>query len=346
MLVLAAIVLTATGFGLRRVLADSPEKRGIILRDPDGDALIDRKFHLPLEDPKWVKGRDATHMRPEDAVVGYLDGDQSWAIPWWILDNHHAANLELNGRPVVITLCERCSSASAFDPVFDGVRHRFKVAGLFNGTIVTRDEESGSLWTPFVGRSIYGPLEGHEMKRLRLDQANWADWLELHPDTLVVFGTDDQRLGHGAGDFAPGVAVLPDGMKRSIQHPDERRSQFEVVLGVTVAGKWRAYPIAELDRAGPVAQDVVEGTPVVVLHKKGTWLAAAFDPTLDGKKLELIEQDGAIVDRATGSVFNVAGFAKTGPLAGKRLTPAVYQLEEWYVWATQHPGTSIWSAAP
>jgi hypothetical protein len=48
-----------------------------------------------------------------------------------------------------------------------------------------------------------------------------------------------------------------------------------------------------------------------------------------------------IVDTATGSRLNVAGDAVSGPLAGKRLVPVAYQLEEWYVWSTQHVGTTL-----
>jgi hypothetical protein len=344
LLILGIGVLVASAIGLRHVLADTPAKHGITLRDPD--SVLDREFHVPLEDPTWVAGKDAKHMRPDDAVVGYLDGDLAWAIPWWILDNHHAANLELNGRPVAIALCERCSSASAFDPVFDGVRHHFRVCGLWNGTIVTRDLETGSLWAPFLGRALYGPLEGHEMKRLRLDQAKWSEWLELHPDTLVVLGTEDQRHGHGEEDFEPGVPILPGGMRRSIQHPDSRLGEFDVVLGVTIGKEMRAYSMKRLDAAGPVVRDTLGGQEIVVLHKKDSWLAAAFARELDGQKLELTVHGDAIVDAKSGSTFNLAGDAVSGPLAGKKLAPVAYQLEEWYVWSTQHAGTTVWSTTP
>src|SRR5687768_18138169 len=74
----------------------------------------------PLENPRWLGAGEATEMRSDDAVVGLEFEGGAWALPWWIMKNHHVANLELNGKPLLVTLCEVCSSAAAFDPVIEG----------------------------------------------------------------------------------------------------------------------------------------------------------------------------------------------------------------------------------
>jgi hypothetical protein len=73
-----------------------------------------------------------------------------------------------------------------------------------------------------------------------------------------------------------------------------------------------------------------------------SWLAAAFRPEAAGRSLTFrADAQGVITDVETGSRWNVAGIAKEGPLAGHALPPWHYVLEEWYAWATQHPGASL-----
>jgi hypothetical protein len=280
-------------------------------------------------------------MRPDDPVVGYVSGGLAWALPWWVLKNHHVANLTLDAKPVCIVLCERCSSAAAWDPVVDGRRLRLRVNGVYDGTIVLIDEDTRTWWTPFLGEARSGPLKGKRLARLRIDQATWADWLELHPQSLVANGAQEMRLGHSEKEW-PGAPWLGPTMRRSIRHPDDRLPMHELVLGVKVNGEARAYPMKTLDADGSFVEDSLGDEAIVVLHKPGTWLAAAFRRTLDGRKLEFVAgEDGAALDAGTRSRWNAAGVARTGPLEGKSLEPVTYGMEEWYVWATQHPRTSI-----
>ncbi|MSR47203.1 MAG: DUF3179 domain-containing protein, partial [Planctomycetes bacterium] len=241
----------------------------------------------PLDQATWVAGRDAKHLRPDDPILGYLggaDGTLAFALPWWVMKNHHVANLELSGTPVCITLCERCSSAAAWDPRVDGRLLHLRVRGIYDGTHICFDDTTGSWFTPFLGMGMSGPLAGLQLTRLRLDQAMWADWLEIHPESQVIVADEALRAGHGSEE-APGSAGLGHEMRQSIRHPDDRLPENEIVLGVVVGGDARAYPMKALSAAGGVLNDVLGGVPIVVLHKPGTWLAAAFRAELDGRSL-------------------------------------------------------------
>ena len=295
----------------------------------------------PLDEPVWVEGRIATHMRPEDPVVGHVANGKAWALPWWVLKNHHVANLTLDGTPMWLTLCERCSSAAAFDPIVDGRKLHLRAKGIYDGTLVCMDDETETWWRPFMGEAVHGPLAGRRLDRRRIDQATWADWLELHPDTLVAFGEQIEREGHSCDD-RPGRPELGKTMRKSILNVDKRLPDNELVLGVVVGEEARAYPMKALDVAGACLEDELGGTKILVLHKPGTWLAAAFRRELDGKALSFKGGEGAFaIDAGTGSRWNVAGRAVEGPLAGKELPVVSYLMEEWYIFATQHPGASI-----
>lgn len=303
----------------------------------------ERDWCTPLDKPVWKLRADASFMRPDDPVVGITTGMGSYAIPWWVLKNHHVANLNLDGEEIMVTLCELCSSAAAFDPRFEGQRLHFRIVGVYNGTHIIRDEETRTIWLPFLGLGKHGPHTGQQLKRRRVDQATWADWLELHPETLVAYEGEEARKGHGSEHF-PGYDFAADGMADSLLHHDDRLTPNVLVLGVVVDGEEIAYPMSTLTKIGPVLQQEVGVQSLVILHKPDSYMAAAFSRTVNNEQLDFSSNDRQeIVDRQTGSVWNFAGVAKSGPLAGTKLEPVTYIMEEWFIWAAQHPQTRIHS---
>jgi hypothetical protein len=333
-----------------RLLARRLQER--VERMPFGTIVVIRNslgrvpwFHQPLNQPRWITAPRAWRMRAEDPVVGLeLDG-RAWALPWWIMKNHHVANLHLNGQPIVITLCEACSSAAAFDPVIRGRPHSFRAEAWFNGTLMAIDYETGSYWTGFTGECLHGPLNGTSLPRLPLVQATWREWSVTYPHTLVPDGRGEPRGGHGWG-HAPGTPGLGHHRRLSLIHPlDERLPHNELVLGVRVGETHRCYRLATLTRLGPAVNDTLGGQPVVVFSKPGSFTAIAFDRTLDGRPLTFTGMGETIVDVETGSSWRLNGHAAAGPLAGRRLSFVDSGIEEFYIWTAFHPGSDIFGAS-
>jgi SAM-dependent methyltransferase len=296
----------------------------------------------PLDKPRWLKAAQAHHMRPGDPVLGLAFEGQAWALPWWVMKNHHVSNLDLAGRPVVVTLCEVCTSAGAFDPRIDGRRHHFRLAGIYNGTIMPLDDESGSCWTGFTGQCVSGTLEGRSIARLPLWQAMWGEWCEMHPHTLVADGAGEPRGGHGEGQ-SPGSPVVGTGMRPQLAHVDLRMAHYHLVLGVLAANEARCYPLLALP--GPVLNDRLGGEDIVIFSQPGTWVALAFSRAVDGRSLTFRSIDGAILDDQTGSRWSLAGIASEGPLTGRALQFVHSGIEEFFIWAAFFPATSIYGPA-
>ena len=78
-----------------------------------------------------------------------------------------------------------------------------RVAGVHNGTIVLQDRETGTLFSPFGGRGLEGPLAGQKLERFPLVLTHWDEWVARHPATDVVFAAPGLRGGHGAW-YTPG----------------------------------------------------------------------------------------------------------------------------------------------
>jgi len=296
----------------------------------------------PLDEPVWRPAAEAEHMRGDDPVVGISIGDRSWAIPWWILKNHHVANLELAGRPVLITFCEICSSGAAFVPLLDDERLRFRLVGAYNGTILTVDDQTGSFWSPFTGRALYGALEGSELERLPMFLSHWDEWVRLHPQTRVAHGDPSLREGH-VHDARPGSAGLGPLFKGTlIRELDERLAHNALVLGVEIDGAAKAYPLDSLTEDNVPLNDRVGGEEIVVFHLSQTYIAIAFSRRLEDRTLTFERTElGESRDVETRSVWNHAGKAVAGPLSGRQLSFASSGVEEWYVWAAYHPQTEI-----
>ena len=149
--------------------------------------------------------------------------------------------------------------------------------------------------------------------------------------------------GHGSGDL-PGTKRIGRNMAKSLKHKDDRLPRHDLILGVTVNGAERAYPMKALTRKGAVLQEQLGDRPIVVLHKPESFLAGAFVRDVNGTLLDFTQNDrGEIVDQQTGSTWNFAGICKSGTLQGTELEPVTYIMEEWYIWVTHHPQASLYS---
>ena len=299
----------------------------------------------PIDEPIWHAASNSDHMKPDDPVLGlYLNG-KAWAMPWWIMKNHHVANLILDNQPILVTFCEACSSASAFEPTIEGNRYTFGLIGMYNGSIMITDRETESLWRTFSGEALYGSLKGTALKRLPLYQCRWSEWLEQHPNSSVVYGEQPERKGHGS-QFRPGSSGMPLEMATTLLQPlDRRLPSHTLVLGVNQNSQAKAYPLLGLDRTGVVVGDRVGQEDIAIFHPPGTFQAIAFSRRLNGEVLDFEQTDGGkIIDKNTRSSWNYFGEAYEGKLAGDRLSFVDSGIKEWAVWSAYYPDTELFSS--
>ena len=331
---------------------DPPDAASCDLPDDEvlNDILLQRAesgerhcHHRPLEAPRWVGPGDAGHMRGGDAVMALPLETATYVLPWWIMKNHHVANLLLEKLPVMVVLCEACSTASAFDRLVEGQRLHFRVDGKYNGTHILLDDETGSHWTPFNGLAIAGPLRGTQLRKLLMHQCRWAELRVMFDNILVPDGEGESREGHGSGFPNPFVQRPVPFARQTIKDLDQRLPEQELVLGVEVGEHARTYRLQTIHDAGLVLPDVLGDTPVVVMAARNTWFATAFDARVDGRVLSFIKESGRASwrDRETGSRWDFSGKAISGPLLGKRLAYVSCGVEKWFAWAAAHPGVDI-----
>lgn len=308
----------------------------------------------PLDDPKVRSVSAADHMRPDDVVAGLVIGIEARAYPWWILKNHHAVNDRLGGVDVVIAFCEQCSAATAFRRQLDGRTLSLETEGICGGSIILRDRETGTLWAPFDGEGLEGPLAGRRLERLPVFLTTWRDWTERHPTTRVVYEPSASRDGHGSREH-PGKWGIVGQMGETLGTWDTRLAENDFVYGLDGEQASRAYPLrAVQERGGVVHDDVAHaagGEQPVVVFARGDFEMAGYERRLGGRTLTFEPvgaggEPGHFRDLETGSRWTIEGLAVAGSLQGQRLAPLDGYLVEWHVWSEYHPDTELFAAAP
>jgi hypothetical protein len=128
------------------------------------------------------------------------------------------------------------------------------------------------------------------------------------------------------------------------------------VLIVTLSSQAVAYPFDALKKVH-VVNDTVGKTSIVVLWTSGTsspldtdtvaggrdvGAATVYLRTLHGQPLTFTFDGTHMVDKQTGSMWDILGRATSGQLAGKTLTPVVATTSFWFAWAAYQPHTRVY----
>lgn len=227
--------------------------------------------------------------------------------------------------------------------MLDGKRLTFGFEGVWQGTAILYDRDTGSLWMHFTGACFAGPRAGRALKPLATGtHTTWAAWRRDHPDTDVM--APDPRFAARYFDreaARSGSPYLPERFDETITSRDRRLPSSELLLGVTVGPEARAYPLARVAATAGVVEETVAGVPVTVWYEADARTAVAFDARLDGRTRTFERRRAGVFERDTGSRFDADGRCVDGSLLGRRLERLPSLLTEWYGWFAHHPATTI-----
>jgi len=265
----------------------------------DGIPAIDR--------PAFVRGARAKFVRDEERVLGVARNGVAKAYPIRILNWHEIVNDELGGERVVVTYCPLCGTGMAYLAEVGGRSLRFGVSGLlYNSDVLLYDRETRSLWSQILAQAVTGSMKGARLTTIPLAHTTWADWKSRHPDTLVLtpetgYSRDYQRDPY-------------DGYGRSaeiwfgVQQRSERFHPKELVIGLEIDGRFKAYPFEALVRSGGELRDRVGGRALIV-------------------RFDARHRTGSVHDAATGAEI-----------------PTV--IAYWFAWYAFHPDTEVHEGKP
>jgi len=220
----------------------------------------------------------------------------------------------------------------------------FGVSGkLIRNALVMYDRTTDSLWSQFLGVAVEGELEGTPLEPVPSTLTDWATWLRLHPDTLVLDQGGPYRDAYDSYYRDGSAGVIGEANR------DDRLARKEFVLGLQLPDHQRAYAFRDLS-AYPVVNDRLGNTELVVVFDAGPPTGVAFDRVLDGRTLtfdQLIDparDDILLLDRETLTVWHgLTGEAIEGKLAGAQLRQLTLTQLFWFSWTDFYEDGPLWA---
>ncbi len=242
---------TLNGFDLSDSLLDA---RKILSGGPPRDGIP------AIDEPRFSAAEDAGWLKPDDRVMGVFHNGIAKAYPIAILDWHEIVNDRFGAGPdnaLVITYCPLCGTGVVYQAAPGGDILSFGVSGLlYNSDVLLYDRQTESLWSQLQNRAIAGAYQGQTLQMVASWYTTWRDWQTQYPHTLVLsretgFSRNYDRSPYGDYDRSTNLYFPVDFLSQAY-HPKER------VLGLELNGQFKAYPFAELARAG--AQGEIKDT--------------------------------------------------------------------------------------
>jgi hypothetical protein len=314
-----------------------------------------------IDDPKFVSVDEADAWLEDVEPVIFIEvNGEARAYPLQVLTWHEIVNDVVAGTPIVVTFCPLCNTAIAYERSLDGVVYDFGTTGrLRYSNLIMYDRQTETWWQQATGEAITGELAGSSLNFIPAVIIGWSDFRSAHPAGLVLSRETGYNRAYGRNPYQGYDDVnTPPFLYRGPETPGQLPSVARV-LAAELNGEAVAYPYELLEEEN-VINDMLGSVPVVAIWTKGTasaldtgiiaegrdvGAANLFERSIDGRVLTFELEDQNVVDRETGSVWNVLGQAVDGELQGKQLTPVVAINHFWFSWAAFKPDTRIYSGA-
>lgn len=198
-----------------------------------------------IDQPKFITANQATFLKPNDRILGVSIANTHRAYPIKIPNWHEVVNDSIQDKPVIISYCPLCGTGMVYQATIKGKALKFGVSGLlYNSDVLLYDRQTQTLWSQILAKAISGKWVNTRLTTIPSNHTTWKSWQEQHPDTLVLSTeTGFQRNYNDSpyDDYDKSRNIyFPIGKNSKRFHPKER------VLGITIAGKYKAYPFVEL----------------------------------------------------------------------------------------------------
>ncbi|MEQ1910132.1 MAG: DUF3179 domain-containing (seleno)protein, partial [Vicinamibacterales bacterium] len=268
---------------------------------------------------------DHNGVEPARLVVGIeLNGDAR-AYPVQIIGYHHQVRDTVGGTPVMVTFCTVCRTGRVFSPSLDGALETFRLVGMDRFNAMFEDATTGSWWRQANGEAIAGPRKGMRLTDIPSEQMTLAQWLALHPRSLVMQPDPTMR------DQYDDTLDYESGASRSTLTGTNPASWGEKswVVGITVHDKSRAYDWNRL-RQERVINDELGGKSIVLVLASDNASFFAFERP-DSQTRFAFAENHLVTD---GRRYDLAGRGEHDSL--KRVFASQ---EFWHSWRTFQPGT-------
>ena len=208
-----------------------------------------------------------------------------------------------------------------------------------------RDEETGSYWQQINGTAIAGPLKGAKLTLVPQDELSFGLWKEEQPKGTVLAPLSRDAAHYEKATWESEINKLPTVIHATKGTLPDR----ETVLGVSVDGVARAYPLRKLIDQAPVLQDELGGKPIMLVLGPDGQSVRVFSRQVGTATLDFYVQGmtgtsepWALLESSTFSEWGFDGCAVTGDMRGKCLARIDVLKDFWFDWQHYHPNSGFY----
>ena len=301
--------------------------------------------------------RRKDELKADDPVLcwtrGYSDGG---AIPIRFFLNTYRVISDSYG---VFVYDPNAGYARGFAPSFNFVFH-----GWRNGIMVMKDKTDGTLYSCLSGEAFEGPRKGHRLTPLPTLVSTWGEVMERNPNAVAYQMFEKYKpveLPKKGND---------DSLKSQLANVDSRLKPDQLVFGVRVGNKTRAYTLGQSfggissmrELGGKKFVTLSYGYRIIAAYKpvasqprkwkgpmpdkNGVSPLDAGQPQPDGTELppKPIKDFRNLLTgiEGGGSMWGIDGRADKGPLKGWTLEPVEGVVCKWYAWSAEYPDTEVY----
>ena len=300
-----------------------------------------------LENPDMasIGSSDLDILTDEDLVLVYKSGSVVKAYAHPILDWHEIINDEINGEHIAITYCPLTGTGIGWGREINSEVTTFGVSGLlFETNLIPYDRLTDSNWSQMYNKCVNGSLSGRQPEFFNLTQMTFGALKKAFPNAEVTTSNTGHNRRYGLypyGSYRTNSSTL-----FPISNTDDRLHPKDLVRGVEVNGKFKAYGFSETESKF-VIKDTFEGEEVVVYGDKERGILVSFlAEEIDGTPLEFTpfgssSSEVIFIDQL-GNQWNMFGRAVQGPNAGLRMEVPYSYIGYWLAWATFYPGIELY----
>ncbi|MEO8193703.1 MAG: DUF3179 domain-containing (seleno)protein [Gemmatimonadales bacterium] len=264
-------------------------------------------------------------VAPARLVVGIEINSDARAYPLQFIGYHHQVRDKVGGQEVLVTYCTVCRTGRVFTPRVQGRVEKFRLVGMDHFNAMFEDQTTRSWWRQANGEAIIGPLKGSRLLEVPSRQVTLKEWLELHPQSLVMQGDPS-----AAEEYATDYAFERGTSRKELTGTDTLSWRDKSwVVGLTVNGRSRAYDWNRFRRERLI-NDEVGGIPVVFVLADDTASFFAFVRP-DARTRFSLRHDSLI---GGGRAYGLSGRGPSGAVS-----PLNASQEFWHSWRTFQPAT-------
>ena len=261
---------------------------------------------------------------------------------------HHVAFKD-DTKAWMVSFCLACNSGAGFYKKIGNTNFHFEGAGLYDGVIILKDYETGSLWNHITGECIYGKSKGKKLPSFSLLNATVKEALLKSADLEVA--VSDMSVYAKNPFYQLTVSTLPSYLPdpnkkdqanlgkqflRTIAKEDTRLPNMTLGLGVWNDKEYKFYPSKAIDSANVILEDF-GGKRLLVYINEASSVPFAF--YTDAR---IFTVKGTEIHLDNGFVITEKGIANK---RGKIINPEkpLQMFSRWYGFALTFPSTKIYT---